>query len=501
MTDHLVIIDVGTTAVKAAAVDRNLRVLREASAPVETSRNGDLVEQDPDQWWASAVDAVRALTDLRPDPVARDVERLGTAVGLAITGQMQDLVLVRDGAPVGPAVLYSDHRATAEHQVLLERVGADRWFELTANEQDASNLAAKLMWLGANQPERLKASAHVLFGAHSFLAYRACGAVVCDPTTASTTGLYDPTAQGWAEDVLTVIGDLPTGFPTLHSPLETCGQLERSSAEELGLRAGIPVFHSAGDAGTTTVGAGIGEDGGRYAYLGTSGWLASTTAAAVTPRPSLFTLEHPLPGHRIQIGPMLSVGACLDWARERLLRLDGHEDLERLVELSSAPSRLLFLPYLAGERAPMRDPGARGAIVGLTPTSDAAEVARAVMEGVALSLRAIADLMEPDGHDGPLVVAGGASRSDAWCQILADVFGSELKRLDSIENVGVLGTAMLSWSALGGAIAPPQSGSSVTFEPDAGREPIYDRLRQLQHRAYLDLGSVVRDLNQLAEQA
>ena len=485
MMEYLVVVDVGTTAVKAAAVGTDLSLLGVAHADLPTVRDGVRVEQDPEDWWTGAVEAVRSLPDL------------GSASGLALTGQMQDLILVEDGRSLGAAILYSDHRATVEHENLTERIGHDRWFELTANVQDPANLAAKFLWLREHEPQRLAAVEHLLFGAHSYLALRACGVAVCDPTTASTTGLYAPATGDWAREILDVIDLDLAAMPRLQSPLQPCGHLDAAAAAELGLTAGIPVVHSAGDAGTTTVGAGVADDGGRYAYLGTSGWLAATTADTVTPREQLFTLEHPLPGHRIQIGPMLSVGACIDWVRDELLHLDGHAHVEELVRGTERPSDVLFLPYLAGERSPMRDPYARGVLIGLSLQTGPAQVAAAVMEGVALSLRTIETLMtpEPVGADPSLVVAGGGSQSAVWCQILADVFGRAVRRLDSIENVGVLGTARLSWAALGHEeVAARGAGEAVGVEPDGALIEAYTQRRELQARAYQDLLPVVHGL-------
>jgi xylulokinase len=481
----LLALDIGTTAVKAALVDRSLTVRASATAPVDTRRAGPAVEQDPGQWWYAACAAV---AELAGGGALDDLD------GLAVTGQMQDLVCVRGDRHAGPALLYSDHRAEAEHAALVARLGEDEWFRITRNLQDLGNVAAKWLWLAEHEPDRLDGVDRLLLGAHSYVAFRATGQAACDPTTATTTGLFDAAAGRWSEEVAAAARLDTDLLPALQDPAAPLGALTPDAAADLGLSAGIPVFHSAGDAGTSTVGVGAGT-GGRYVYLGTSGWLAASLPGDVTPRRELFTLAHPIQGHAIQVGPMLSVGACVDWALSALAGDGDHDLLEADVAAVSGPSGLLFLPYLAGERSPFHDPAARGAFVGLGMDTTRGHLLKAVLEGVALSLATIDDLIGHQEHRPLLRLCGGGSRSSQWCQVFADVFGEPTLRVPSMEHVGVLGAARLAGPALGWpAHTDPDEADGAVFQPNPETTGVYRELRTLHRGAYPQLRDIVHRL-------
>lgn len=439
MRDLIAAVDVGTSTVKAALVDRHGRVVARGQAPLPTATPAPgRVEQDPEDWWAATRQALRAC--------AADPARVAA---LALTGQMQDLVLHDGVRPTRPAILYADHRAAVEHADLLQRLPAEDWLRLTRNEQDASTLAAKIAWVRRHEPDVWRRTRGTLFGAHSWVAWRACGAPACDRTTASTTGLYDFDADRWATAPLD--DEAAALLPPLHPTTDVLGRLRADAAADLGLEEGIGVVHTAGDAGTSAIGAGAGPVGRDYAYLGTSGWLARSTGDAPDllgpPDPALFTLRHPLPGAALEIGPMLSVGACLDWA-VGALAMSGLEELEALAA-GSGPSGVLLLPYLSGERAPFKDPDARGAFVGLSRETTREDLARAVPEGLAFALRSIADAMGGMDRGDALPVTGGVARSAVCCQVLADVLGRPVRRLDGAEDVGTVGAALLAARGLG----------------------------------------------------
>src|SRR4051812_5384345 len=183
------VLDVGTTAVKAALVDAGGTVLRGASARVATSTPAPgHVEQDPQAWHAAAVRASAVFAG-------------ETVAVLAVTGQMQTTVLVdAAGAPAGPAMLYSDQRAPEQHERLTAALGS-AWAGAVGAAPDATNVAAKWAWLRRHEPARADAAGTVLLGAHSWLVQQLTGVAGCDPTTAATTGLFDLSAGTWWQPV------------------------------------------------------------------------------------------------------------------------------------------------------------------------------------------------------------------------------------------------------------------------------------------------------------
>jgi xylulokinase len=237
------------------------------------------------------------------------------------------------------------------------------------------------------------------------------------------------------------------------------GRLTGYGAGTLNLRRGIPVHHGPGDAGAATLGAGSGEVGQAYAYLGTSGWVAFSSPEPGSPDQGVFTLAHVRADQYIPIAPLLTAGGNLDWIRG----LFGLEDYGAAIAaaLDRPVSGLLYLPYLNGERTPFTDPLARGAFIGLDQSSDRADMTRAVLEGVVYAYRHALDALLP-ARPASLILTGGGTRSVGWCQMFADVLGIPIGIAADAENVGVRG-ALLS--------AQVQSGYQPDFAP-AGYFPV-----------------------------
>jgi xylulokinase len=453
--DVIVAIDIGTTATKCSLVVRDGRILAQGSAGYPLTQHGNAHEQRPDDWWQATQQAlhqaVEAAPTLRP-------------VALVLSGQMQDAILVGEAGALPPTLLYSDTRAQNEARAVEQQIGAARLQQLTGNVQDASGLLAKLLWLRANAPDSY-ARAHTLFvGAHDYVTWRLCGARAADTTTAATTGLLDLHTRRWAVELLAELELRADWLPPLVPAAQVVGALGAEAARACGLPEGLPVVHGAGDVATATLGAGAGEPGSYSLYLGTSGWLAtSSDAAPLDPLSGIFNLCHPQPGRLILVGPMLTAGGNFAWLREQfggleatVAGLDDTAAYTRLEELAAqaAPGSdgVLFLPYLAGERSPFREPHARGRAFG-------AWWCRAVLEGVAFAMRSIREAMPPaNGSPQTISLAGGGARSRLWAQIFADVFGCELRILAEPQNVGARGAALLAAQALGwqqGYVPPP----------------------------------------------
>jgi len=494
-------LDVGTTAAKAALVAKDGAIVATASRSYETQTGpGGVTEQGPEDWWAAACEAMRAC---EPGRFA--------VVALGLTGQMQDLIAVGPSGPLRPAILYSDTRAKEEAARVERAWGAERWWAVTGNLQDASSLPAKLLWLKRHEPQTYRQTRWVLLGAHDYIAWRTCGAAVTDLTTASTTGLLELSSGRWATALLEAL-DLRTDFlPDLAPAWSVTGHLMPEAAQAMGLPAGIPVVHGAGDAATATLGAGAGGPGGSYLYLGTSGWLALTSPGGrAEPTSGVFTLRHPEPAWTLLIGPLLMAAGNLEWLRRQL----GEAPYEALEALArSAPpgsGGVLYLPYLAGERSPFRNPRARAAFLGIGAATGRAELVRSVMEGVAFALRSVAEAMpQPQvgggsggaggagasggdtGEVGPIGAAGGGCRSDLWCEIIAAVLRRPLHRLVGAQDVGIRGAAILAGRAMGwfDSFVPGPGFFPVdrVFVPDDEAIRVYDGLYRefIQRNPYL----------------
>ncbi|TKK91459.1 sugar kinase [Herbidospora galbida] len=456
-------LDVGTSAVKALITDAEGRIVARGQASHPTHRPGPgRVEQDPDDWWRGAAEALAQCG------AARNRVKI-----LAVTGQMQDLI-----CPGRPAILYSDTRAVTEHDQALTLL-PDEWPLVADNAPDVTSLPGKLLWLRQTQPAVLAAAEVLLMGAAGHLVRRATGIAACDLTTATTTGLLDACRRTWWEPAVTLLG-LDGLLPPLVDGHTVTGELR---TRDLGLPTGIPVVLAPGDAAATTLGV-VGADTGRaYAYLGTSGWLAVVTDRPDRPE-ATHRLALPRPGHTLLIGAMLNAGSAADWARAAFLPGADPAAADTLAA-RCGPSGLIALPSLAGERYPVRDPDARGVLIGITPSTTPAQMYRAMLEGVAHVFGALLDALPV--AEGPLPVCGGGAASTLWSQIMADVTGRPIIAVDAAFSAA-FGAASCGLRAVTGVplpdLATTSPGTPVEPGPDA---PAYAPLHQVHRRLHAAL--------------
>jgi xylulokinase len=251
------------------------------------------------------------------------------------------------------------------------------------------------------------------------------------------------------------------------------GRLKEQVATELGLPANIPIHHGPGDAGATTLGTGAGVIGPVYAYLGTSGWVAFSASERADPEQGAITLAHPHPERYIQVAPLLTAGGNLAWLRN----LFGDGEYGKLIAeaLERPPARLLYLPYLNGERSPFRDPNARGTFVGLENSTQKADLYRAVLEGVVYAYRHALEALTIAPFT-QLTLTGGGARSAGWCQLFADLLGTTVTVLDDAENVGVRGAVLAAQVARGELSDYSLSVEySQIFHPDKAQSGWFER--------------------------
>ena len=326
------VFDVGSGSTKVALIAEG-EILRSASAAYPTDfGDGGEAEQNASDWWA----AVKR--------VCHELDAPTLLAGIVLTGQMQDVILLdENAAPVRPVVLYSDTRATAQIERIHQLVSPDELRAITGIEQSAGSLLAKLRWLDENERQSLKHASHLLFGGADFIAARMTGSFVSDSTTASTTGLWH-----LAEDTLLdaklltrlELAQLEILLPTVVSGGSCVGSLNEAAAQSLNLQAGTPVYLAPGDAGTATIGAGCGEPGAAYAYVGTSGWVAFTAREIGAASAGVITLAHPRPNHFIQVVPMMTSAGNLDWLQGIFDSISYDEIIRQA--LDREPSNLVF---------------------------------------------------------------------------------------------------------------------------------------------------------------
>jgi xylulokinase len=446
----LVGLDVGTSAVKAIAIDaRSGEVVASASRPLdlETPRPG-FAEQDPRTYCDESIAALAALAHRlgpRRDAVA--------AIGLS--GQMHTAVFL-DAArlPLGPAMLWCDGRATEACAEILAAVGTERLAATVGNRPLEGFTLPKLLWLRRHQPEVFARVDRVVMP-KDFVRYRLTGELGTDRSDASGTLAFDQKSGRFSDEVLDRVGAPRDVWPAAHGSAEIAGALLDDVAASTGLPPRTPVAFGAADNAAAAVGLGVVRAGRAMASIGTSGVvLAHADTFDVGADLPLHTFAHALPGRFYQMGVMLAAGGALRWYRDVLC--DGEKlaaelraaDAYDVIVDSASTARpgangLLFLPYLSGERTPHHDVAARGAFVGLGAHTSKADLSRAVLEGITFGLKDSLDLLRAQGPIELLRFTGGGAKSQFWRQLVADVLEVEVALTTSSEGPA-FGAAILA---------------------------------------------------------
>lgn len=440
-------IDVSTTGAKALLVDAEGSVVASATTPLTLSTPRPLwSEQDPVEWWAGVSRSVRAAL-AQAKVGGADV----AAVGL--TGQMHGLVLLDgQGAVLRPAILWNDQRTAAQCDEIRALMGGrERLVRITGNDALTGFTAPKILWVRENEPD-VYARARLVVLPKDYVRLRLTGAPAMDKADGSGTLLFDLARRDWSADVLAAL-DIPREWlPPTHEGPDITGRITAAAAAETGLREGTPVMAGGGDQAAGAVGAGAIAPGVVSLTLGTSGVVFATTdTPLIEPEGRLHAFCHAVPGKWHLMGVTLSAAGSLQWYRDTLAPGESFDALVHEAATAPAGSEgLIFLPYLSGERTPYPDPNARGAFVGLTVRHRRAHLTRAVLEGVAFSMKDCMTLFADAGLAAvtQVRVGGGGAKSELWRKILASVLGVELVRVNSTEGAAY-GAALLAGVGVG----------------------------------------------------
>ncbi len=448
-------IDLGTGSTKAVVLDQAGTQLGAASAPVHLSepRRG-WVESDPEDWWRSAVCAVKeALTGVKV-PIG----------SIGLSGQMHGVVLSGPyGEPLRPAIISLDRRAQADLEAY--RALPPDVLSVLGNPLVPGMAGPLLHWLASHEPEVLRRATWAL-QPKDWLRLRLVGKVGSEPCDASGTLLFDLAANDWALPVVTGLGLPPSLLAPLGEAATTAGPLAMRAANELGLPAGTPVAFGASDTAAALVGTG----------LSTAGPIQLTVGSAA----QVVTLRHTPdsdPGRRYHVfaaaepdlwyalAAVQIVGVALSWVLETFC--GTWEEAYQLLDAAPMGARgVLFVPHLAGARSPSMDSTATAGFSGLELAHDRADVFRAVFEGVAFSIAEAAESLPEFEAASSMYLAGGGTLRVTWRQLLCDVLGKTLLVVDD-PNASARGAALLGGQAAGIQGSPGQGVQwTEKVEPD-----------------------------------
>ncbi|WP_454887418.1 xylulokinase [Sphingomonas oryzagri] len=464
-------IDIGTSGVKALLLAENGMIAGQETAGLTVARpHSHWSEQSPDDWWRAVETAVAGL----------DAGLRAKVRGIGLSGQMHGAVLLgADDRVLRPAILWNDGRSQSQCAELL-RI-EPQTPAITGNPVLAGFTAPKLLWVREHEPETFSAVRTVLLP-KDWVRLRLTGDKMSDMSDASGTLWLDVAGRRWSPAMLAACGMSEDMMPVLCEGSDASAMLSAEIAARWGMER-VPVAGGGGDNAAGAVGLGVIDPGETFLSLGTSGVIFTVTDGfRPAPEAAVHAFAHALPDRWHQMSVMLSAASCLDWAAV----LTGLKDVPALLDISleaDEGSDLIFLPYLSGERTPHANPAAQGVFFGLTGGTGRPELARAVLEGVAMGLRDGLDALTGAGAEiGEISMAGGGSRSEVWGRIIAAALERPLVWREGGDTGPALGAARLGRLAAGeGSVREVCVAPAVTarVEPEMVSA---DRLRYKQER-------------------
>ncbi len=517
---HVLALDLGTGGPKAAVVSSSGRIDASAFEPVGLQLlEGGGAEQDPEEWWKAASAAARRALEhsgVAPEEIA----------GIGVTAQWSGTVAAgSDGRPLRPAIIWMDSRgAAAVRRQVRGRLNAlgygvghvARWVRITGGAPGLSGKdpVAHILWLRDNEPDVYEAT-HCFLEPVDWLNQRLTGRFAASHDSIALHWVTDNRRPGrvrYDSKLLAMAGldraKLPDLLPTGTLVGELCGQ----AASELGLPEGVPVVTGTGDVHSAAVGSGAIADFDAHLYIGTSSWISCHVPFKRTDvLRNVASIPAGLPGRYLVADEHETAGACLELLRKVVLgrASDGsypsYEELDRVAgSVEPGSGRVIFTPWLNGERSPVDDHTIRGGFHNLSLATSQEELVRSVYEGVAYNSRWLLGAVErfTRRRFDELAFIGGGAKSDLWCQIHADVLGRRIRQVRDPVLANVRGAAMLTLLALGVVGTAELHGMvevSALYEPDAANERAYGELYAEMVNLYRKTKAIHRRLNGASE--
>lgn len=432
-------IDLGTSSVKILAINDNNEIAGEVTRDYPVYFPQDKwAQQDPADWWKQTVLAIKELIQklIIPGDQVRAISFSGQMHGLVALGAKDEILT--------PAILWCDQRTEIECDEITAYFGQGKLSQYTGNKALTGFTAPKILWVKKNLPKVFDKIRHILLP-KDYIRFMLTGDYATDLSDASGMLLLDVKNRRWSQEMLDFLEIKADQLPKLYESYEVSGVLKESVKAELGLRGEILVVGGAGDQAAGAIGTGAVSDGIVSVNLGTSGVVfAAHEEYTVDEKNRLHAFCH-ANGKYHSMGVMLSAANCLKWWTESIHPTVGFDALlEEAASTEPGSNKLVFLPYLMGERTPYSDPDARACFVGMTATTTRGHMTRAVLEGVTFGLYDSLKILKELGAPIKQVrVIGGGARSGLWKQILADIFDFEIEEINTNQG-GALGAAILA---------------------------------------------------------
>lgn len=502
--DYIIGIDIGTSGTKAVLFDEDLNIVSSASEeyPLYQPQNG-WAEQNPEDWAKAAINTIKTIM------TSSSIDKENVK-GIGLSGQMHGLVMLdEDNLVIRPAIIWADQRTEKECDEITEKVGRERLIEITANPALTGFTASKILWVKNNEPDNYARCRHILLP-KDYVRFILTGVYATDVSDASGMQLLDVPKRQWSDEILEILEIDRDKLAKVYESPEITGMIKKSIAEETGLKEGTIVVAGAGDNAAAAVGTGVVTDGSAFTTIGTSGVVyAHSSKVHIDPNGRVHTFCCAVSNSWHVMGVTQAAGLSLRWIRDNIYRgKDSSEDISYglinrdIEDIEIGSEKLLYLPYLMGERTPHLDPNARGVFFGLSAKHDKKNLARSVMEGVSFSLRDCYDILLEMGLEiDEMMITGGGAKSRVWRQMLADIFNCNVRTIESEEGAS-LGAAILA--GVGSGIFESVESACERYihkgkeiKPDGENHRIYSRYYDIYGELYDDLKNSFKRLSEI----
>lgn len=492
MKKYLIAHDLGTSGNKATLFSTDGELVKSAvyGYPVNFF-NGNWAEQNPQDWWEAVCGATKELLQGIPREAVS---------AISFSGQMMCCLCVdQSGNPLRNAIIWADMRAEKEEKMLADRIDPARFYKIAGHKLSRSYGIEKLMWVKNNEPDVYRKTFRML-NAKDYIVFRLTGKFMTDYSDASSTNALDLNTMEWSEEIIRAAGVRREIFPDIYPSTHVAGEITVDMEEECGLRAGTKVVLGGGDGSCASVGAGSVAEGITYNCLGSSSWISTVSKKPYyDEKMRTVTWAHVIPGLLIPSGTMQSAGAAFAWARERFCQKELSEAKERGISVYDIINReiedsqaganaLIFLPYLMGERCPRWNSDARGSFIGLKMEHTTGDLMRSVVEGVAMNLDMIVNILKNAVEIKEMLVVGGMAQGEIQQQIFADVYGMDVVRLKHLEEATSIGAAVIAGVGTGelsGFEEVSMFNERLSEKhPEAGNVKKYQRMKGVFEECY-----------------
>ena len=502
-------VDIGTSGTKSVLFDQTGKVISSDTVeyPLYQEKNG-YAEQEPKDWYNASLKSIKKIID--NSGISAD-----QIVGVGLSGQMHGLVMLDENNEViRKSIIWCDQRTAKECEEITEKVGAERLIQITANPALTGFTASKILWVRNNEPDNYKRCRHILLP-KDYVRFMLTGVYATEVSDASGMQLLDVPGRCWSDEVLEKLQIDKSMLAKVYESCEITGYITEEAAQLTGLKAGTPVVGGAGDNAAAAVGTGIVSDGKAFTTIGTSGVVfAHTSQIQIDPKGRVHTFCCAVPGCWHIMGVTQAAGLSLKWFRDNFCHEEMKEAEEKGVneyylldkmaeKIKIGSDKLIYLPYLMGERTPHLDPDVRGLFFGLSAVHTKSHFIRAIMEGVAYSLRDCKNIISEMGTNiSDMMACGGGGTSPLWRSMLADMYGCPVKTVTCKEGPA-LGVAILAFVGTGVYSSVQDACKAIiktdkTQVPDKDSSAEYEKYYQIYQKLYLSIKDNCKELASLS---